>query len=69
MDIHDQYASEMQLEIALLNIGKANYAVLSQSSIIFEIPDDIERTRPLVGKRNRASSISAVKYLLLHDWY
>ena len=69
MDIHDQYASEMQLEIALLNIGKANYAVLSRLSIIFEIPDDIERTRPLVGKRNRAWSITAVKYLLLHGWY
>ena len=43
MDIHDQYASEIQNEIALLKTGKANYAILSKLSIIFEIPDDIER--------------------------
>ena len=45
MDIYDQYASEIQHEIVFLKlkIGKANYAVLSQLPIIFEIPDDIER--------------------------
>ena len=43
MYIHDQYTSEIQHEIALLKIGKANNAVLSQLLIIFEILDDIER--------------------------
>ena len=43
MDIHDWYASEIQHEIAPLLNGKANHAILSQLSIIFEIPDDIER--------------------------
>ena len=43
MDIHDQYTSKIQHEIALLTTGKANYANLSQLSIIFEIPKDIER--------------------------
>ena len=43
MDIHDKYTSEIQHEIALLKTGKANYAILSQLSIIFEIPKDIKR--------------------------
>ena len=43
MDIYDQYSSEIQHEIAVLKTGKENYAILSQLSIIFEIPDDIER--------------------------
>ena len=43
MDIHGQYTSEIQHEIALLKSGKANYAILSQLSIIFEILDDNER--------------------------
>ena len=47
MDIHDQYSSEIQHEIALLKTEKANYAILSQSSIIFEIPDDNERVYEL----------------------
>ena len=44
MDIHTRYAYEIQYEIALLKTGKANYAIsiLSQLSIIFEIPDDNE---------------------------
>ena len=44
MVIHDQYDSEIQHEFALLKTGKANYAVLSQLSIIFEIPDGIKLT-------------------------
>ena len=33
MDIHNQYTSEIQHEIALLTTGKANYGNLSQLSI------------------------------------
>ena len=40
MDIHEQYAYEIRLKIAFLKIGAANYAILSQLSIIFEIPED-----------------------------
>ena len=29
MDIHDQFISEIQHEIALLNTGKANYVILA----------------------------------------
>ena len=43
MDIYDQYATKIQHEIALLKTGKANYAILSQVLIIFEIPDNFER--------------------------
>ena len=43
MDIHDQYTSEIKHKIALLKPGKANYAILSQLSIIFEIRDNLER--------------------------
>ena len=43
-DIHDQYTSEIQHEIALLTTGKANYGNLSQLSIVFEISDDIEQS-------------------------
>ena len=41
MDIHDQYTSEIQHEVALLKTGKENYAILSQLLITFEILDDI----------------------------
>ena len=43
MDIHERYAYEIKHEIAFLKSGKANYAILSQLSIIFEILDDYER--------------------------
>ena len=43
MDMHDRYTYEIEHEIALLKTGKGNYAILSQLSIIFDIPDDIER--------------------------
>ena len=43
IDIHDQYTYEIQHEIVLLKTGEANHAILSQLSIIFEIPDDNER--------------------------
>ena len=43
MDIDDQHTSEIQHEIALLKTAKANQAILSRLSIMFEILDDIER--------------------------
>ena len=44
MDIHERYAYEIQHEIAFLKNRKGiNYAILIQSSMIFEIPDDNER--------------------------
>ena len=43
MGIHDRYSYEIQHEIALLKTGKANYAILSQLSITFQLPDDMER--------------------------
>ena len=44
MHIHDQYiTNEIQHEIVLISTGKVNYCILSQLSIIFEIPDDIEQ--------------------------
>ena len=51
MDIHDQYTTEIQHEIALRKTGKANYPILSQSSIIFEIPDNIERVYRVMERR------------------
>ena len=43
MDIHERYAYEIQHEIASQKTGEVNYAIRSQLSIIFEIPDDNER--------------------------
>ena len=44
MDIHERYAYKTQHEIAFQkNLVKANNAILSQLSIIFEILDDNER--------------------------
>ena len=39
----DRYSYKIQHEIAFQKVGEANYAILSQLSIIFEIPDDNER--------------------------
>ena len=40
MDIHDNYTYKIKHEIAIPK-NQANYAILSQLSIIFEILDDI----------------------------
>ena len=46
MDIDDRfmYLNKIKHDIAFnYKTGKVNYAIVSQSLIIFEIPDDIER--------------------------
>ena len=43
MDINEQYAYEIKHEIAFLKNRMADYAILSQLSIISKIPDDNER--------------------------
>ena len=59
MDIHERYAYEIQHEISFLKVktGKANYAILSQLSIVSEIPDDDQRVHESCHEKTIGTTI------------
>ena len=57
MDIHDQYISEIQHAIALLNTGKANYVILSQSSIVFNLKFRTTLNKLMIHEKTIATNV------------